>query len=637
MKKSFFLIIILIASFSMAQNKFDYESKWKEIEKQEADGLLKSTSSSVNSIYNQAKKDKNTQQIIRALLYQSKIAIITSDDEDIEIQIVDNFEKEINEAKGVEKSVLQSMLAELFQQYYRQHQWEINERTETEDSTGNDFRFWTESVFQKKSSDLYLKSIENQKDLQKEPIANWHYILNKVDETESLRPTLYDLLAHRAIDFFQTENNYYYGSNYNENDELVKKEWTKVILTNLCRFHSLMENKDASLYNQLELLKIETNDTSSDEFLVGLTDLSTKYPTSNYTSYILFEMANFYLNKSANEEANSFAEKKNWTEKALSVLNEIQTKFPNSAILKDAESLQKQILTPDFEIQIEKYISPDLNTPMAISHKNLDKLYFKVLKFTEDSKALNEFQNAAKKDKQQKLNAIFQAYPPENEFQLNLKTFDDYQQHSTLAKLDALKSGRYLILVSNNADFQLNENVQLKYYNLDVTAYSIVFRNNEILVTERESGKPVSKKVNVYETKSNKESKLKTLTTNEFGLADINFSNDNYRNLKFKIDGEEVSYQNNYYRNYNKNQEETDTYHTKFFTDRAIYRPGQTVYFKAIAYKESPDGKRNVVTNNAIEITLYDVNDEEISTLELKTNEFGSVSGEFVLPSTGLT
>src|SRR5690606_9552479 len=101
MKKSFFLIIILIASFSMAQNKFDYESKWKEIEKQEADGLLKSTSSAVNSIYNQAKKDKNTQQIIRALLYQSKIAIITSDDDDTEIQIVANFEKEINEAKGV--------------------------------------------------------------------------------------------------------------------------------------------------------------------------------------------------------------------------------------------------------------------------------------------------------------------------------------------------------------------------------------------------------------------------------------------------------------------------------------------------------------------------------------------------------
>src|SRR5690606_17846845 len=299
------------------------------------------------------------------------------------------------------------------------------------------------------------------------------------------------------------------------NDELVKKEWTKVILTNLCRFHSLMENKDAFLYNRLELLKAESQDVFSDEFLIGLIDLSKKYPSANYTSYILFEMANFYLNKSANEEANSFAEKKNWTEKALSVLNEIQTKFPNSAILKDAESLQKQILAPDFQIQIEKYVSPDLNTPMAVSHKNLDKLYFKVLKYDlKTENAFMDYSQSSEKDKQQKLNSLVNNSTLENEFQLNLKTFDDYQQHSTLSKLDALKSGRYLILVSNNANFQLNENTELKYYNLDVTAYSIVFRNNEILVTERESGKPVSKKVNVYETKSNKESKIKTLTTN---------------------------------------------------------------------------------------------------------------------------
>src|SRR5690606_28971427 len=395
---------------------------------------------------------------------------------------------------------------------------------------------------------------------------------------------------------------------------------------------SMMENKDAFLYNRLELLKAESQDVFSDEFLVGLTDLSKKYPSANYTSYILFEMANFYLNKSANEDAKAFSEKKNWTEKALSVLNEIQTKFPKSAILKDAESLQKQILAPDFEIQIEKYVSPDLNTPMAVSHKNLDKLYFKVLKFNEDLKlALNRLPNDFEKYQQQNLNDALKKSMLIREFQLNLKNFDDYQQHSTLAKLDALKSGRYLILVSNNADFQLNENTELKYYNLDVTAYSIVFRNNEILVTERESGKPVSKKVNVYETKNNKESKLKTLKTNEFGLADINFSNDNYRYLKFKIDGEEVAYQNYYYRNYNNDKEETKTL-TKFFTDRAIYRPGQTVYFKAIAYEETPDGKRKVLPNEEIGITLYDVNDEEISTLELKTNEFGSVSGEFVLP-----
>jgi len=622
----------------MAQKKYDYESKWKAIEKQEADGLLKSTLPTVNEIYSQAKKDKNSQQIIRALLYQSKIAIGTSDDDDTEIQIVQNFEKEINEAKGNEKAVLQSMLAELYFQYYQQHQWEINERTETSENTGEDFRFWTENIFRQKSSDLYLKSIENQKDLENEPIEKWDYILNKVKETQSLRPTLYDLLAHRAINFFQSENNYYYRRNYDENTNQEKKEKIIQILKDLTALHLQKNNPDAYLYNALELLKAETNDVFSNEYLTELNQLSEKYPSANYTSYILFEIANFHLNKSANEEPKAFVKKKEQTEKALSVLKEIQTQYPKSAILKDAQSLEKQILAPDFSIQIEKYIVPEQNTPFAVTHKNLDKLYFKVLKYDGDSKKINEFRNAADKDKQQKLNEIFRVYPQEKEFQLNLKSFDDYQEHSTLVKLDPLKSGQYLVLASSNADFQFgSEGFVLQYQIVDVSAYSIVFRNEEILVTERESGIPAAnKKVNVYESKNNKETKTQTLTTNELGLAQVNYSNNNYRNLTFKVDGEDVSYQNYYYRNNPDNKREPEN-HIKFFTDRAIYRPGQTVYFKGILYQEDDDQKRKIIPNEEVGIYLYDVNDEEIATLELKSNEFGSVSGEFILPTSGLT
>src|SRR5690606_16195856 len=159
------------------------------------------------------------------------------------------------------------------------------------------------------------------------------------------------------------------------------------------------------------------------------------------------------------------------------------------------------ILAPDFRIEIEKYISPGLHTPMVVSHKNLDNLYFKILKYNGDAKKFNEFQNAADKDKQKRLNEIFQAYPLEKEFRLNLKSFDDYQEHSTLAKLDPMKSGQYLVLASTDPEFRTGtDGFVLKYRILEITAYSIVFRNDEILVTKRETGHPViNKKINVYE------------------------------------------------------------------------------------------------------------------------------------------
>lgn len=656
MKNILFLILILTFSFSMAQKKFDYESKWKAIEKQEQEGLLNSLLPEVNLIYAQAKKDRNSQQIIRALLYQSKIAIATSDEKDTEIQIVENFQNEISEAKGIEKSVLESMLAEMYFNYYLENQWEINERTETSESTGTDFRFWTENTFRQKAKELYLQSIENQKELLKVPIENWDYILNKVKETQSLRPTLYDLLAHRAIDFFKNQEFVYVsvfdaeiGVEYIDdipseiNNDLSRKSNKSLntaisLLKDLLIFHLQKNNQDAYLYNRLELLKAETNDTNSEEYLNDLNALSKKYPSAEYTAYILFEIVNFHLTKAANEQPKAFDKKKESTEKALSLLNQILSQYPKSAIISDAEMSLKQILSADFGIEIEKYISPDLNTPMVVSHKNLDNLYFKILKYNGDAQKLNEFQNAADKDKQKRLNEIFQAYPMEKEFQLNLKSFDDYQDHSTIAKLDPLKSGVYLVLASTHPDFRYStEDFVLQYQILNVTAYSLVFRNDEILVTERESGLPaISKKVNVYEYKNNKESKVKTITTNELGVAEVNYSKDNYRNLTFKIEGEEVSYQNYYYRNNRDTQKETIT-HIKFFTDRGIYRPGQTVYFKAILYEEDEDGKREVIPNEEVGITLYDANYDEVATLDLTTNTFGSVSGEFILPTSGLT
>src|SRR5690606_17739962 len=655
MKNFLFLIIILTFSFSMAQKKFDYNSKWKEIEKQEQDGLLKSVLPSVNSIYTQAKNDKNSQEIIRALLYQSKIAIATSDDDDTEVQIVENFQKEISEAKGMDKSVLQSMLAELYFNYYQEHQWEINERTETSESTGDDFRFWTENIFRQKSTELFLQSIESQRELQNEPIANWDYLLTKAEETRSLRPTLYDFLAHRAIRFFLEQEfhliivedaeigvEYLDEPSLEDENELKNKSTQSLkngikLLKDLSAFHLQEYNQDAYLYNQFELLKAGTNDTNSDEYLNELTALSKKYPTAEYTAYILFEIANFHLTKAANEEPKAFDKKKASTEKTLSVLNEIQSKYPNSPILIEAEKLQKQILSSDFRIQVETYISPDLNTPIRVSHKNLDKLYYKIFKYDGDTTKLNEFRNAADKDKQNKLNEILNSYSKEKEFQLDLKTFDDYQEHSTIAKLDPLKSGRYLVLASNNADFQISsEGFVFQYQILNVTSYSIVFRNNEILVTERESGKPaVNKKVEVFENKSGNESKFQTLTTNEFGIANVRTAG-NYRNLIFKVENEEVGFYNNYYRRHTGLRKEFTT-HIKFFTDRGIYRPGQTVYFKAILYQEDENGERKVIPNEDVKITLYNPNDDEVSSLELKTNEFGSVSGEFILPTSGLT
>ena len=72
------------------------------------------------------------------------------------------------------------------------------------------------------------------------------------------------------------------------------------------------------------------------------------------------------------------------------------------------------------------------------------------------------------------------------------------------------------------------------------------------------------------------------------------------------------------------------------FTDRAIYRPGQKVFYKAILAQEYFE-KTKVLPKQKVSVILQDSNGKEVAKQDAITNEFGSISGEFILPSGGLT
>lgn len=622
----------------MAQKKYDYDSKWNEIEKQEKKGLSKSLLNSVDEIYFQSKKDKNAQQLIRALFYQSKISMETSDDDDIELEIVRKFEKEINDSKGVEKSILQSILAEMFADYYNANQRDINDRTNTEEASGTDFRFWTENIFKQKITELYLSSIENSKILKDQPISNWDYLLEKEKETRDFRPTLYDLLAHRAIDFFKIEKQYFYGSNYDEETEQKKKENIILILKDLILTHQ-SKNPAAAACNSLELLNFTKSSLTDEDYQNQLIGLSEQYGHNSFTPYLLLEVAKFYKNEVSQTELEDFKTKKELTEKSISYLDRILNDFPKSAVADAAKLTKKALLSADYSLRTEDFVSPDQYIPIRISHRNLDKIYFRILKYDpSQSKALNDFRYVADKDKQKNLNRIFSAFPQQSEFEIDLKSFDDYQLHSTIAKIDPLKSGIYLIMTSNRQDFKYEKDVsEMRYQILNVTDFVIAFRNDMLLLTNRESGKPVAgKTVEVYERKGSDSKLTETVATNELGLAKFKLPDSNYRYYTFRIQGEQGDYQYYAYPQYEDRENKKEA-NIKFFTDRAIYRPGQTVYFKAILYHSDGKNDNKIAASEKVEIALKDPNGKRITSVSAVSNEFGSVSGEFVLPTSGLT
>ncbi len=83
----------------------------------------------------------------------------------------------------------------------------------------------------------------------------------------------------------------------------------------------------------------------------------------------------------------------------------------------------------------------------------------------------------------------------------------------------------------------------------------------------------------------------------------------------------------------NDSQAETD-YQAQVLTDRSAYRPGETLNFKTILYKDYRTGKMSVApAGEKVKVVLADAENKDVQSVELTTNEYGSVAGKFDIPS----
>ena len=97
MKQISTLIMILLFATTYAQD--DYSKLWKQVETHEKDGLPKSAFDVVQQIETLAKKEQNSPQIIKTLIFKSKYALTL--EEDAQLSIINDFKTEINNSKNI--------------------------------------------------------------------------------------------------------------------------------------------------------------------------------------------------------------------------------------------------------------------------------------------------------------------------------------------------------------------------------------------------------------------------------------------------------------------------------------------------------------------------------------------------------
>jgi len=671
--KRLLLVNLLLFSFStmlQAQPKFNYTSAWKKVDDLvNKKGLTESALKEVKTIYEAAKKEKNNGQLIKALVFRVNLQQLK--EEDADVKAIKEIEKEISISAEPVKSILSNFTAEAYWQYLQNNRWKFYDRTNTTAFVKDDLETWTIDDFHKKISALYLASIQNEKLLQQTKLDEFDPIISK-GNMRHLRPTLFDLLANRAIAYFENDERSitkpadafeistasafdpaadFITRKFVTTDSLSLQHKALLLYQRLIAFHINDTKNDALVDVDLHRIQFvnrySTHPSKNELYRLSLSHLLSQYNNQPVVAQAAYLLAQDYADYAATydfkkHKAEDATNPRYYYQKAAALCKQFINQKEESEGKANCNSLLNQIENKDISIISEKVNIPGKPFRSLLSYRNISKAYFRIVKM--DKNAFEELQSRNWEDDYwKKLTAL----PAVQNFNYALPASDDHQTHSTEIKVSQLPVGTYMLLASGDANFTLSKNILAAQF-FHVSNIAWMHSGDEFFVVNRESGQPLAKaniilweqKYN-YDQSKNVYTKAATYTSNTNGNFRVTKTPDNnaysrtleiqYEKDVLHLDDRAYAY---VYRGKKEEIDEAKSRRTFFFTDRSIYRPGQTVYFKGIVTtRDAVTGKPKVVEGLKAKIILYDANSEKIDSLTVTSSEYGSYSGKFVLPT----
>jgi TonB-dependent SusC/RagA subfamily outer membrane receptor len=634
MKNILFALLILTSSLFAQQN----DKKWDKVMAFENEGKVKSANKIVAEIYKNAVKKKDEVQMIKCFFYHSKYLMVV--DENAQNTIIANLKTDINRVSIPSKAILNFVYATCLNDYYNRNAYKIRQRTNTTVPDDN-FLTWTEADF-KSQTDLALKkSLENEAILKSILLENYEPIFDFFSSEKFKKETLFDYLIKENIAFYKQKVNLWEFQK-NEfkpyihqllgkpadfitiNFDFVSDENQRHILT----LYQKQELHNPTGDNQLQRMQYFKNALleSDEPYLPALNKLQNETNEALLIQKIQLEKATFYSQKASKGKHPDY--------NALSIvlLDSILNTDNRSNAYKLALLQKDNITAKSLHIELQKYIYPDKNTRAFVRYKNVTDL--KVSFYKINQKQLLNFRGSYPvKD------SIVSSIVQKNEITA-AKTYslinkNDFFEYTTELLLPKLNTGSYLVYFESESDTK--DKKAFAYETISVSNLSVLASQNQteeiFQVLDRKTGKPLEN-VTIKSAHYN-------LKTNKEGYASQKQKMHNNIDIELTTANDTIVIQKNYL-NYINDYSKGDTENldfsgkVEFYLDRAIYRPGQTVYYKGIAIQKKGN-KTSVVPQTTFKIIVSDADGNDFKEFDVVTNEFGSFSGEFTLPKNGMT
>lgn len=312
--------------------------------------------------------------------------------------------------------------------------------------------------------------------------------------------------------------------------------------------------------------------------------------------------------------------------------------YPNSPGGQKCASIINGIEAPDFNIEAMDADLPGMPS-IRVSHKNISKVHFRLVPINVKEEVFRNYDIP----RWEELYKLIKDEIPAQKFSVDLPQTVDFNFHKTMAELpEGTKKGSYIV-VGSALDSMSERNNKILCCLVNVTDLVITTSKDvekgvySYRMVDGSMGKPV-KGVAVSAVKTEWRKPATIIGTafsdgeGEFSLKGSNFDAYAENYFIFAEKGDDFAFLRQY-RDYG-GRYSPNSVSSLVFTDRRIYRVGQKILFKIVAFRnEKNSGPFQLLPNTPVEIELKDLNYQAVGKLSLKTDRFGSASGDFTIPS----
>ena len=604
------LIINVFINPLSAQN-----TKWAEVKSLDEQSLPKSALEVVRQIYEDALKSGDSPELIKALIFELKYET-SIDWEQLPDRMLDIERFADNNTNPVEKAILYSLLAELYENYYQSDRFIIDGRTSITGYTPKDIREWTGNLFLQKISDLVQQSLIPDKKLQATNVLDYEKILVQGTSSRTIRPTMYDFVIYKGIETLSSlqdrnsrDQNYYY-----QILELYER---------LFDFQRKTNNEQALVIAELDRLEFVRDNSQKTEkpYLDALNQLKEQYRSKDFSVEIIYKEAIYLFYNYRNLDPINLEGLKEAYELCLSGIKN----FPQYERIGLLQNLLQEITESSVFINSDNVVYPGNPLEVKINYRNISKLTIELYKIQSPTPLYFGWDRKVLCQKTGKL-------VEKQEVILNPNS--PYLFSDTVLKIPVKELGSYEYIVSTDLTKEDPINMAFSVSRLATVSRIIqtIDPQREFLVVDRMSGKPIAgAEINFYQKQQQSGQVFRKNSVNPTNMLGLIFAKADEKSdlysVSYKEDTALITSPLPWISTYNSNSNK-NTAQLALFTDRSIYRPGQIVYFKGIAYEEG----NKVIPNKSYRIIFRDANGREITNKSFITNAFGSIQGEFVIP-----